>query len=156
MNTPQQDLVFLQRAVELAHENVAKGGQPFGAVLVKDGAILADGVNEVYLDSDPTAHAEIQALRRAGHAHATPQFDGSVMYASGKPCAMCMSAMIVAGVNRIVYAAGDDMGEPYGWSTAALYQRMRAPFGEQGVQVEYLRNEGKLKAYEAWKRRHNL
>lgn len=156
MNTLKHDHAFLQQAVDLARENVPKGGQPFGAILVKDSVILAEGVNEIYRDSDPTAHAEIQALRQAGHAHGTPRFEGSVMYASGKPCAMCMSAMILAGVSRVVYAAGDDMGEPYGWSTAALYQRMQAPFGEQGVQVEYLRNESKLQAYDAWEKRHKL
>lgn len=156
MNALQQDHDFLQRAIDLAQQNVEKGGQPFGAVLVKDSTILADGVNDVYIDCDPTAHAEIQALRHAGHTHGTPTFDGTTMYASGKPCAMCMSAMIMAGVSRVVYAAGDDMGEPYGWSTLALYERMQAPFGEQGVQVEYLRNESKLNAYKAWKKRHVL
>lgn len=97
MDAPQQDHDFLQRAVDLAQQNVEKGGQPFGAVLVRDSTVLADGVNDVHIDCDPTAHAEIQALRHAGHTHGTPKFDGTTMYASGKPCAMCMSAMIMAG-----------------------------------------------------------
>lgn len=153
MTPTQTDEKFLHDAVDLARQNVDVGGQPFGAVLVNDGVVLGTGVNEVHLNHDPTAHAEIQALRHASQEHRVHQHPGAVMYASGHPCAMCMTAMIQAGIGRVVYAAGDDMGEPYGWSTKALYAAMRQPVGEQGITVDYLPLEEKRQVYERWRNR---
>ncbi|WMC10353.1 nucleoside deaminase [Oceanimonas pelagia] len=148
------DLDFLKASIALAKDNVARGGQPFGAVLVKDGEVLAEGVNQTYIDHDPTAHAEIQALRNAARIHQRSLFAGSTMYASGKPCAMCMAAMIQAGVSRLVYCAGDDVGEGYGWSTDYLYRRMQQPFGEQGVVTVHLPLAEKTAVFELWRERH--
>lgn len=106
------DLEFINTTIELARDNVVRGGQPFGALLVLDGKVLSEGVNESYIDHDCTAHAEIQAIRNAGKRHKTSSFVGSTMYASGKPCAMCMAAMIQAGVSKLLYCAGDDGAKP--------------------------------------------
>ncbi|MFH7564923.1 MULTISPECIES: nucleoside deaminase [Oceanimonas] len=148
------DLDYLKTSIDLARDNVAKGGQPFGAVLVKDGKVLAEGVNQTYVEHDPTAHAEIQALRNAARTHKQSLFAGSTMYASGKPCAMCMAAMIQAGVSRLVYCAGDDVGEGYGWSTEYLYQRMQQPFGEQGVETLHLPLDEKTAVFDLWQEKH--
>ena len=99
------DKHYLLRSIQIAEENVARGGQPFGAVLVRDGQVLAEGVNETYIAHDPTAHAEIQALRTASQNVKSSSHAGSTMYASGIPCPMCMAAMIASGVERVVYCA---------------------------------------------------
>ncbi|TDW56868.1 nucleoside deaminase [Oceanimonas baumannii] len=148
------DLDYLKASIALARDNVSKGGQPFGAMLVKDGEVLAEGVNQTYVEHDPTAHAEIQALRNAARAHRQSLFPGSTMYASGKPCAMCMAAMIQAGVSRLIYCAGDEVGERYGWSTEYLYQRMQQPFGEQGITTEQLPLEEKTAVFDLWQELH--
>ena len=96
---------FLKQAVALAVDNVrARRGRPFGAVLVKDGEVLATGVNEVAATNDPTAHAEMQAIRAACRRTGAVRLDGCVMFASGHPCPMCLTAMYLTGV-RHVYCA---------------------------------------------------
>ena len=92
------DKTLMQRAVDLARQSVDQGGEPFGAVLVLNGKVLAEAMNQAHIDHDPTAHAEIQALRIASRENARGAHPGSVMYASGKPCPMCMAAMVNAGV----------------------------------------------------------
>jgi len=149
------DLNYIKATIQLAEDNVARGGQPFGAILTtKIGTVLAEGVNESYIDNDCTAHAEIQALRNAGKQHKTTSFAGATMYASGKPCAMCMAAMIQAGVNKVVYCADDDVGESYGWSTEYLYERMQRNFGEQGVEVVHVPLDEKTAVFEQYQDKH--
>ena len=145
-----QDSQFLQRAVELAGDNVEQGGQPFGAVLVKDGEVLAEAVNTSHLEHDPTAHAETEALREAGKRWRRTQHPGSVMYASGKPCAMCLAAMYLANVERIVFAADDEDGAPYGLSTAELYAELAKPEDARRMQWEYLPIPAKRDIYRRW------
>lgn len=144
------DLEFINTTIELARDNVVRGGQPFGALLVLDGKVLAEGVNESYIDHDCTAHAEIQAIRNAGKRHNTSSFVGSTMYASGKPCAMCMAAMIQAGVSKLVYCAGDEVGEAFGWSTEFLYERLQRDFGSQGIETTHLPLDEKTRVFEQY------
>ncbi len=151
-----QDKDYLMQAIRIAGENVTRGGEPFGAVLVHNEQVLAEGVNETYIAHDPTAHAEIQALRNASRKHATSSHKDTTMYASGIPCAMCMSAMIAAGVRRVVYCADDTEGAPYGWSTQHLYARMQKDFGEQGVIIEHMPLAENRPVFEAWKQRFGL
>lgn len=147
------DKHYLLRSIQIAKENVDRGGQPFGAVLVRNDQVLAEGVNETYIAHDPTAHAEIQALRNASQTFKSSQHTGSTMYASGIPCPMCMAAMIAADVERVVYCADDKEGAPFGWSTQAFYQKMRQDFGQQGVKVEHLPLAEKRQVYEDWQAR---
>lgn len=147
------DRDMVARALRLAERNVSAGGQPFGAVLTRGDVILAEAVNETHLDFDPTAHAEVQALRRASSVLQSPDLSGTTMYASGRPCAVCMAAMIHAGVTRVVYCAGEEAGAPFGWSTARLYERMARPFGEQGIEVEHLPLPDGTDAFAQWKDR---
>lgn len=85
----RDDDVYLQRAVQLAAHNVAAGGRPFGAVLVKDGHVIAEAANAIHLSQDPTAHAELLAIRAASQ-QLGPHLHGCVVYASGQPCPMCL------------------------------------------------------------------
>lgn len=121
------DTSFLQEAIDLARDNVAEKSRPFGAVVVQDGAIIARGVNRMDADRDPTAHAELLALRAAGAATGSTRLDGCTVYASGQPCPMCLAAMRLAGVTRVVFAYSNENGAPYGLSTAQVTQDLAVP-----------------------------
>jgi tRNA(Arg) A34 adenosine deaminase TadA len=148
---------FLCQAIELAHANIEKGGRPFGAVVVKDNKVIATGVNEIHSTNDPTAHAELTALRAAGHMLGSPDLKGCAMYASGHPCPMCMAAMRLAGVGEVAYAYSNDDGAPFGLSTAEIYAELSRPFAEQSMGIRYVpvRSERHPDIYADWKRRQD-
>lgn len=148
------DRQMIERSVELAIENVDKGGEPFGAVLTKGEEVITEAVNEAYIDYDPTAHAEMQAIRQAGKALNLAQDSGFTMYASGKPCAMCMAAMLNVKIARIVFAADDDLGDAYGWGTETLYDKLKKDFGQQGVEVVYCPDAKSKEAFEAYDKKN--
>ncbi|HHZ6851404.1 TPA: nucleoside deaminase [Proteus mirabilis] len=98
------DKQFIQQAISLATKNVKVGGRPFGAVIVKNGQVIAHAVNQITATNDPTAHAELLALREAGKVLGRAKLDDCVVYASGQPCPMCLAAMRMAGISQIFYA----------------------------------------------------
>ncbi len=112
------DKQFIQQAISLATKNVKVGGRPFGAVIVKNGQVIAHAVNQITATNDPTAHAELLALREAGKVLGRAKLDDCVVYASGQPCPMCLAAMRMAGISQIFYAYSNDDAQPYGLSTA--------------------------------------
>jgi len=128
---------FLREAIALARANAEQGGRPFGAVVVKDGAIVATGVNEIIASGDPTSHAELNALRAASRALGSPDLGGCAVFASGHPCPMCMAAMRMAGVAEVVYAYSNEDGAPYGLSTAAIYSDLARPFADQAMKIRH-------------------
>lgn len=142
---------FLCEAIELARENVRKGGRPFGAVLVKDGKVIATGVNEILETGDPTTHAELQAIRVASKVLGSPRLDGCTIYASGHPCPMCLSAMHLTGIREVAFTYSNEEGEPYGLSTAKIYAEMAKPLAEQSLKAAHMpvRIEGD-DPYEMW------
>jgi tRNA(Arg) A34 adenosine deaminase TadA len=146
---------FLREAIELAYANVESGGRPFGAVVVRDGEVIARGVNEILRTNDPTAHAELMAIRSASQTLGSPRLDGCVVYASGHPCPMCMAAMRLAGIGEVTYAYSNEDGAPYGLSTAALYAELAKPFAEQSMKIRHVpvKVESVPDLYGAWKRR---
>ena len=144
---------YLQRAVALAADNVAQGGRPFGAVLVRDGQVMAEAVNTIHLSQDPTAHAEMLAIRAASQ-QLGPRLDGCVIYASGQPCPMCLSAMHLCGIARVVYAATNAQGEPFGLSTAAVYRQLALPLSEQTLPVQLIAQPAMVEVYRHWQARH--
>ncbi|MFC3206305.1 nucleoside deaminase [Aquamicrobium soli] len=143
---------YLSEAIELARANIGKGGRPFGAVLVRDGAVLATAVNEIHATNDPTSHAEMNAVRAASHKLGSPDLSGSAVYASGHPCPMCMAAMRLAGVEKVAYAYSNDEGTPFGLSTAAIYEDLAKPFAEQSMTIRHVpvRPQGKPDLYAEW------
>lgn len=114
--TEPVDTQFLEQAVRLALDNVEDGEQPFGAVVVQDGRVVGTGVNTTRRDSDPTAHAELAAVREACRRLGTRDLSSATVFSSCEPCAMCHTACVAAGVARIVYAAPKaavpDLGAP--------------------------------------------
>jgi guanine deaminase len=129
---------YLCEAIELAQANIAAGGRPFGAVVVRNGEVIATGVNEIHSTNDPTAHAELTALRAAGRKLGSPNLGGCAVYASGHPCPMCMAAMRLAGVSEVYYSYSNDDGAPYGLSTAAIYAELARPFLEQSMKISHV------------------
>ena len=148
------DKEMIARSVELAIENVEKGGEPFGAVLTKGDELITEAVNEAYIDYDPTAHAEMQAIRQSGKILSQAQDSDLTMYASGKPCAMCMAAMLNVKIARVVYAADDDLGDAYGWGTETLYNKLKKDFGQQGVEVVHCPNAKSKAAFERYEKKN--
>lgn len=148
---------FLRLDIELAHANLEKGGRPFGAVVVRNGEIVAKGVNEIITTNDPTADAEMTAIRTASQKLGSPSLEGCAVYASGHPCPMCMAAMRLAGVREVTYAYSNDDGAPYGLSTAAIYADLAKPFQEQSMKISYvpLRIEARADLSEAWKKKQD-
>jgi tRNA(Arg) A34 adenosine deaminase TadA len=146
---------FLREAISLAHANSDKGGRPFGAVVVKNGEIIATGVNEIASTNDPTSHAELNALRAASRRLGTADLSGCTVYASGHPCPMCMAAMRMSGVDGVAFAYSNEDGAPYGLSTAAVYADLAKPFADQSMKIRHVpvRVEGHADLYGSWIRK---
>jgi tRNA(Arg) A34 adenosine deaminase TadA len=123
-----RDEDFLRRAITLAARAAQDGvGQPFGAVVVQDGRIVGEGCNLVTSTCDPTAHAEVTALRAACRALATTRLEGCTIYASCEPCAMCLAAIHLARVARLVFASSAEDAAAFGFDSRYLYDRLRRP-----------------------------
>jgi guanine deaminase len=152
MSTPDD---FLRMAIEIALRNVREhGGRPFGAVIAKDGEVVATGVNEMHVAQDPTTHAELQAIRAASRALGSARLDGCVMYASGHPCPMCLGAMYLTGIVDVYYSYSNKEGVPFGLSTAELYAELAKPLSAQAIRMEHrpVRLAGE-DLYELWQRK---
>jgi tRNA(Arg) A34 adenosine deaminase TadA len=121
------DARWLDEAVALAVDNVAAGGGPFGALIVRDGAVLATGVNQVTTTNDPTAHAEVVAIRAACHQLGDFRLSGCVLVTSCEPCPLCLSAALWARVDRVLYAADRHDAARGGFDDLAFYELFATP-----------------------------
>ncbi|MBN8847906.1 MULTISPECIES: nucleoside deaminase [unclassified Sphingomonas] len=151
--TAADDEHFLRAAIDLARENVARGGRPFGALVVRNGAVIATGVNEIIATHDPTAHAELGAIRAASRKLGSPDLSGCVVYASGQPCPMCMAAMRMAGIATVAFACSNADGEPFGLSTEAVRRELALPFAEQSMAIRHIPVAGAPGIYAEWRGR---
>ncbi|HEY0837400.1 MAG TPA: nucleoside deaminase [Azospirillum sp.] len=126
------DVDFLRRAIALSRTNmVASEGGPFGAVLVQDGRVVGEGWNRVTSTNDPTAHAEVVAIRDACRALGTYQLTNATLYTSCEPCPMCLAAAYWARVERIVYAATREDAAEAGFDDAHIYGEVALPIAER-------------------------
>lgn len=127
---------FMKRAVELAINNVKEGGQPFGAVLVKDNEAISEGVNELHVKYDVSGHAELIAIRKAQDLFQTNDLSGFTMYASGEPCPMCMAAIYFSGIEKVYYcgAVEDALSVGLGKSSN-VYKELSRPREERMVEI---------------------
>ncbi|TQS76515.1 nucleoside deaminase [Ornithinibacillus gellani] len=133
---------FMKRAVELSAQNVNEGGQPFGAVLVKDGKVLAEGVNELHLHFDSSGHAEMLAIREAQEKLQTLDLSEAVMYASGEPCPMCYTMMYYAGIREGYYCASvEETAEAGLGASTVLYDDFTKPREERTVVLKQMKLE---------------
>ena len=141
---------WLDRAIALAVTSVGDGGGPFGAVVVADGTVLAEGVNRVTRDLDPTAHAEVVAIRAACQAVADFQLGGATLYASCEPCPLCRAASLWARLDRVVFAADRHDAARAGFDDEAFHELMSTD-GETGdLQIAQLLRPARRTPFEAW------
>jgi guanine deaminase len=137
------DKDFLRRAITLAERAVRDGiGQPFGAVVVQDDRIVGEGCNLVLSTCDPTAHAEMVAIRDACQALGKATLEGCIMYASCEPCAMCVAAIHLARITRLVFATSAEQAAAFGFDARYLHERLRSPPALPTTQL--LADEGKV------------
>ncbi len=149
-NPTSEDIRFMRRAVALSIENVRNGGGPFGAVIVKDGEIIAEGVNRVTANNDPTAHAEVTAIRAACAKLKTFQLDGCVVYTSCEPCPMCLSAIYWAGISKIYYGNTKKDADAINFGDDFIYEEIAKPYAARRIpMMQFLRDEA-LAAFRAW------
>lgn len=145
---------YLIDSIRAAMDNVRRRtNAPFGAVIARQGKIIATAVNEVDDLCDPTAHAEMQAVRAAAKALGSTDLSGTTVYASGYPCPMCLTAMYLSGVEKVFYAYSNEDGAPYGMDAKRGYVEIARPEGQREMKMQYLpaRAEGE-DIYYAWKK----
>jgi tRNA(Arg) A34 adenosine deaminase TadA len=143
---------FLRRTIELALGGVRdeKGG-PFGAVIVKDGRVLAEGCNRVTSTNDPSAHAEIVAIRAACAALGHYELSGCTIYASCEPCPMCLTAIQWARLDRVVYTSTREDAAAAGFDDARFYRELEKSPEERDLPSEHLRLDGDSAPFDAWR-----
>ncbi len=134
---------FLEKAIELAQHHSADGTHgPFGAVIVKDGIIIAEGWNSVVAAHDPTAHAEVVAIRNAGQKMKTHELAGTEIYASCEPCPMCLSAIYWSRIETLYYASAAEDATAAGFDDSHLYTEVALPWEMRSLNAsQHLRDE---------------
>lgn len=140
----------LRRAIALAVENVARGGGPFGAVVVRDGAIVGEGTNRVTIDNDPSAHAEVVAIRDACRRLGTFRLDGAVVYSSCEPCPMCWSAIQWSRAARLCFAADQADAAQAGFDDAVFWREVAVPMAQRALPAGRLLAERGREPFLAW------
>ena len=142
---------FMRAAIALAEKNVADGvGGPFGAVIVRDGEIIGEGTNLVTSANDPTAHAEVVAIRRACEKLGTYNLEGCEVYTSCEPCPMCLSAIYWARLDRICYGNTKVDAAEIDFDDDFLYTEIPKPIAERSIPTEQMLHEESIKAFQAW------
>ncbi len=144
------ELYFLKRAVELAGKGIRKGCGPFGAVIVKNGEIVSKANNRVVLSHDPTAHAEILAIRKACSKLGSHDLSGCVLYASCEPCPMCLGAIYWAGLRKIVYASDRYEAETSGFSDNLIYNEITLDPPDRKIKFIHLPDAGGKDVFRIW------
>lgn len=142
---------FMARAIELSRTHMEAGeGGPFGAVVVKDGEVVGEGWNQVTSSSDPTAHAEVMAIRKACQRLGTFSLKGCEIYTSCEPCPMCLSAIYWARLDRAWYGNGQADAAAIRFDDAWLYREVALPMGERTLPLTQLMREEALEVFRAW------
>ncbi len=144
---------FMRRAIALALENIRAGGGPFGAVIVKDDRIIAEGVNRVTATHDPTAHAEVVAIREACRALGDFQLAGCDLYTTCEPCPMCLGAIYWARPARLFYAGSAADAAEAGFDDAFIYDELKMPYAGRRIPMTQLLRDESLSIFFAWKRK---
>jgi len=142
---------FLRRAVELARENVLAGtGGPFAAVIVRDGTVVAEAANSVTTTNDPTAHGEINAIRKACSALRTFSLEGCEIYSSCEPCPMCLTAIYWARMKAVYFGASQADAARAGFDDAFLYGEVSKPMEDRIIPAMQLLPEESWAAFATW------
>lgn len=146
---------LIVETIQLATENVKNGGGPFAAVIVKDGEIIATGINQVTSTLDPTAHAEVVAIRAACRALGNFELTGCEIYCSCEPCPMCLGAIYWSRPARVFFAATARAAADAGFDDSFIKEQIRLPFSRQQLPIQQLVHASALAPFEAWKAKGN-
>ena len=141
---------LMRKAIELSLRNVAEGGGPFGAVIARNGEIVATGVNRVTSNCDPTAHAEVSAIHAAAKVLGTFDLSGCEIYTSCEPCPMCLGAIYWAHLDRMYYGNNQRDAAKIGFDDAFIYCELELPIADRRLKAEELLPEEAIQAFRAW------
>jgi guanine deaminase len=146
------DAAFMRMAIELATANVLAGtGGPFGAVIVKDGAVIATGVNQVTATNDPTAHAEVTAIRNAARALGAFELTGCTIYSSCEPCPMCLGAILWARCAALYFGSTAGDAAAAGFDDSEFYDEVRRGISERKMKTVNLLRDQAAESFNAWR-----
>ena len=151
MQITEQDKEYMREAIRLADESVKNGGGPFGAVIVKDGEIIAGRSNSVTIDNDPTAHAEVNTIRAACRKLGTFDLSDCVIYTSCEPCPMCLGAIYWARISRIYYGNTKKDAAAIDFADDFIYKELEHSVHHRSVPFIPLLRDEAIKTFEAWK-----
>ena len=143
----------MREAIRLASANVENGGGPFGAVIARGGEIIATGVNRVTANCDPTAHAEVSAIRAAAQKLGTFNLSGCDIYSSCEPCPMCLGAIYWARLDRLFYGNTKADATRIGFDDAFIYKELALPLSERTLRAEQLLGKEAIATFEAWEQK---
>ncbi|WP_073207568.1 nucleoside deaminase [Xylanibacter ruminicola] len=146
----EQDKQFMREAIRLANESVERGGGPFGAVIVKDGEIVAGSSNSVTIDNDPTAHAEVNTIRKACQKLRTFDLSGCTIYTSCEPCPMCLGAIYWARIGKIFYGNTRKDARDIDFADDFIYEELELPLEKRTVPIKPLLRDEALKTFRLW------
>lgn len=141
---------LMRRAIELAEESVRNGGGPFGAVIARDGRIVAEGANCVVPNADPTAHAEVTAIRRAAQAVGSHDLSGCEIFTSCEPCPMCLGAIYWAHLDKVYYACNRKDAARIGFDDDFIYQELALDPARRHKPSEILLADEARRAFDLW------
>ena len=145
-----EDRAFMRMAIELSITNIDQGGGPFGAVVVRNGHVVAKGANRVVANNDPTAHAEVVAIRNACRELQTFDLEGCTIYASCEPCPMCLSAIYWSGIKRICYANTKHDAAAIAFDDSFIYDQLRLDYDRRSICCEHFMRDEALEAFRKW------
>ena len=144
---------FMKKAIEISKKSILNNGGPFGAVIVKDGKIIASSNNKVTSNNDPTAHAEVMAIRKACKKLNTFDLSGCELYASCEPCPMCLSAMYWAHIDHYYYANQKEDAKEIGFDDHFIYEELDKNPKKRSMPREQLMREEALEAFKMWEKK---
>ena len=146
---------FMNRAIELSINNIKNNGGPFGCVIVKNDQIIAEGVNRVTSNNDPTAHAEIVAIREACKKLNTFNLEGTELYTSCEPCPMCLSAMYWSHIDKIYYGNSRNDAAKINFDDKFIYEEFKVKMSHRKIPSVQLCKEDAIKAFNLWEKEEN-
>jgi guanine deaminase len=147
----RMDNAFMARAIQLSINNVQTGrGGPFGTVIVRDGNIVAEAANQVTATNDPTAHAEVVAIRQACLKLGVFELRGCILYSSCEPCPMCLGAIYWARIEKVYFGSGAADAAKVGFDDSAIYAEIQQPHAEREIPMVQMMREEALAAFRAW------
>jgi guanine deaminase len=150
------DNSFMARAIQLSIENVRSGrGGPFGTVVVKDGAIISEATNQVTATNDPTAHAEVLAIRNACKKLGVFDLQGCEIYTSCEPCPMCLGAIYWARLTRVYFANTAADASKVGFDDSAIYREIAQPHAKRQIPMIQMMRKDALAAFREWQDKPN-